>query len=102
MRTLNEKDINEQAKIMLELENAIVNTLKPFYGEDVNEDLAKEMSNVLYKNICSVGLKASIAAWADHLDLYIEHPEGPEIFQANISIKLKSDEHTRETTQEVN
>lgn len=78
----------DQVKYLLEVENAIVDVLRPYRGQEINEDLIGEIVNSLYNGIRVTGLKANVAGYTEHIDLNIQHPDDASLFEANIKLEL--------------
>lgn len=76
-------------KYMAEVEEAVVDCLRPFSGQEVNQELIQEMVNALYNGISSTGLKVNVAGYEEHIDVNITHPDGPKLFEANIQLGIK-------------
>lgn len=82
-----------RSKLLLdELSGSIEEAFSRYVGENLNDvEVIKSMCNDLHTKISSTGLKPSLAAYDTHIDLHIEHPDGPQIFAADLSIDLRGD-----------
>lgn len=98
-------DLSTSTQFLRELENAIVESLQPFSGQELSPELIGEICNSLYKKIKTVGLEATAVGYDQpypHIDLHIEHPDGAHVFEANSTLNLTSENNVNnsETARE--
>jgi len=51
------------------------------------------MAHSIYKNLKGLRptYKSTVVVWTEHMDVHVEHEEGPKHFEMNIRLELKSD-----------